>query len=50
MKLSIEEINRVLDGEIEFVKGCGMPQFVMGIQQAKKTLNNYVKDLKDMEE
>ncbi len=50
MKLSIEEINKVLENEIEFAKGCGMPQFVMGIQQAKKTLNSYVEDLKDIEE
>ena len=27
-----------LDKEIEFAKGCGLPQFVMGLQQAKKII------------
>ena len=40
MKFNIEEINRALDKEIEFAKGCGMPQFVMGLIQAKKVLND----------
>lgn len=39
MKLDIVEINKRLDEEIEFAKGCGMPQFVMGLQQAKKVIN-----------
>lgn len=37
--MDINEINELLDKEIEFAKGCGMPQFVMGLQQAKKILN-----------
>lgn len=38
MKIDIIEINERLDKEIEFTKGCGIPQFVMGLQQAKKKL------------
>ena len=38
--MDIKRINELLDKEIEFAKGCGMPQFVMGIQQAKKIINN----------
>lgn len=37
--MDIKKINDLLYKEIEFAKGCGMPQFVMGIQQAKKVLN-----------
>ena len=37
--MNIDTINNVLDEEIEYAKGCGMPQFVMGMQQAKKVLN-----------
>lgn len=37
--MKIEKINGLLDKEIEFAKGCGMPQFVMGLQQAKKIIN-----------
>lgn len=40
MKVDIVEINETLDKEIEFAKGCGMPQFVMGLIQAKKVLND----------
>lgn len=40
MKLSIEQINQILNDEIEFAKGCGMPQFVMGLQQAQNVLNS----------
>ena len=36
MRIDIETINKELDKEIEFAKGCGLPQFVMGLQQAKK--------------
>ena len=36
---TIDIINKILDKEIEYAKGCGMPQFVMGMQQAKKVLN-----------
>lgn len=39
--MNIDKINELLDKEIEFAKGCGMPQFVMGITQAKKVLNDY---------
>lgn len=38
--MDINRINQLLDKEIEFAKGCGMPQFVMGIQQAKKIIND----------
>lgn len=38
--MDINKINELLDKEIEFAKGCGMPQFVMGIQQAKKVIND----------
>lgn len=37
--MDIKKINELLDKEIEFAISCGMPQFVMGIQQAKKVLN-----------
>lgn len=43
--MDIEKINEILDKEIEFAKKCGMPQFVLGIQQAKKVLNEYKVDL-----
>lgn len=43
--MGIEKINELLDKEIEFAKSCGMPQFVMGIQQAKKILNDYHKEV-----
>lgn len=39
MNMNIDRINELLDKEIEFAKGCGMPQFVMGLQQAKKIIN-----------
>lgn len=39
--MNIERINGLLDKEIEFAKGCGMPQFVMGLLQAKKIINDY---------
>lgn len=48
MKIDITEINKVLDEEIEFAKGCVMPQFVMGLQQAKKILNQ-LDDTKERE-
>lgn len=38
--MDINRINCLLDKEIEFAKGCGMPQFVVGIQQAKKIIND----------
>lgn len=38
--MDIKRINELLDKEIEFAKGCDMPQFVMGIQQAKKIIND----------
>jgi hypothetical protein len=31
-------ILKAIDEEIEFAKGCGMPQFVMGLLQAKKVI------------
>ena len=37
--MEIQEINEILNKEIEFAKQCGIPQFVMGLQQAKKVLN-----------
>lgn len=40
MKIDIKDINKRLDEEIEFAKGCIMPQFVLGIQQAKKVIND----------
>lgn len=42
--ISIDKINYILNKEIEFAKGCGMPQFVMGLQQAQKVLNDYMKE------
>ena len=39
--MDIKKINEILDNEIEYAKGCGMPQFVMGLQQAKKVFNEY---------
>lgn len=45
--MNINKINEILDKEIEFAKNCGMPQFVMGIQQAKKVLNDEVKKIGD---
>lgn len=39
--MDIDKINEILDKEIEFAKGCGIPQFVMGVQQAKKVINDY---------
>ncbi|NFQ84161.1 hypothetical protein FDG04_02285 [Clostridium sporogenes] len=42
--MNINKINEILDKEIEFAKGCGMPLFVMGIQQAKKVLNECRED------
>ncbi|QTY15503.1 hypothetical protein [Virgibacillus pantothenticus] len=38
-----EQIIQKLKEEAEFAKGCGMPQFVMGIQQAIKVVEN-IKD------
>lgn len=38
--MDINKINKMLDKEIEFAKGCGIPQFVMGLQQAKKIINS----------
>lgn len=40
MKIDIKDINKRLDEEIEFAKGCGNPHFVLGIQQAKKVIND----------
>lgn len=39
--MDIKKINEILDNEIKYAKGCNMPQFVMGLQQAKKALNEY---------
>ena len=33
-----EQIIELLDEEIKFAQGTGMPQFVMGLQQAKKII------------
>lgn len=41
--MDINKINELLDKEIEFSKGCGMPQFVMGLQQAKLIINEWFK-------
>lgn len=49
MRIDITEINERLDKEIEFAKGCGMPQFVMGLQQAKKVIND-IDDEQEKEE
>lgn len=38
--MDIKRINELLDKEVEFAKDCGMPQFVMGIQQARKIIND----------
>ena len=35
-----EQMVFTLDKEIEFAKQCGMPQFVAGLLQAKKVLEN----------
>lgn len=43
-KSHIENIIKLLEEEIEFAKGCGMPQFVMGIMQAKKVIEGYKKE------
>lgn len=32
---------QLLDEEIEFAKGTNMPQFVLGLQQAKKIIEGY---------
>jgi len=49
MKLTEKEITLVLDDEIEFAKGTGMPQFVMGLQQAKKVIQAKYTVKKEME-
>ena len=46
MRIDIETINKELDKEIEFAKGCGLPQFVMGLQQAKKIIGEIDDKLK----
>lgn len=35
MTTTIKELLDKLDAEIEFAKGTGMPQFVMGLMQAR---------------
>lgn len=35
------EILRLLEAEIEFAKKTGMPQFTLGLMQAKKVVENY---------
>ena len=37
-KITKKRIVELLNQEIEFAKGTGMPQFVMGLQQAKKVV------------
>lgn len=39
--MDIDKINEILHKEIEYAKQCGMPQFTMGLLQAKKVLNDY---------
>ena len=36
-----EDLIALLEKEIEFAKGCGMPQFVLGLLQAKKIVEGY---------
>lgn len=38
MNFTKERAFELIDQEIEFAKGTGMPQFVMGLQQAKKVI------------
>lgn len=38
--MNIKDMNNKLDEEIEFAKGCVNPQFVLGMQQAKKVIND----------
>ena len=38
MSFTKERAIELIDQEIEFAKGTGMPQFVMGLQQAKKVI------------
>lgn len=38
MMVDKERILALLDDEIEFAKGTGMPQFVLGLQQAKQVI------------
>lgn len=39
-----EQMIILLDKEIAFAKQCGMPQFVMGLIQAKKVLETFWED------
>lgn len=38
MEFTKERAIELIEQEIEFAKGTGMPQFVMGLQQAKKVI------------
>ena len=38
MSFTKEKAIELIEQEIEFAKGTGMPQFVMGLQQAKKVI------------
>lgn len=38
MTFSKKRALELIDQEIKFAKGMGMPQFVMGLQQAKKVI------------
>ena len=39
--MNISKINELIDAEIELAKGSGTPQFIKGLQQAKKVINDY---------
>lgn len=41
------ELIKLLDKEIEFAKGTGMPQFVMGLIQAKKIITDYKEQINE---
>lgn len=39
-----EDVLKALEEEIEFAKGCGMPQFVMGLLQAVEVIEKLPED------
>lgn len=38
MEFTKEKVIKLIEQEIKFAKGTGMPQFVMGLMQAKKVI------------
>ena len=45
--LSIEEINKIIDDEIEYAKEVN-PHMAIGMLQIKKQINNYAGDKNDI--